>query len=160
MPCHNDTIIKTDAGILLYKICTSHFICKGSKRVTQGLRVRGSRRPNRNCNILTPTTLCLSRCWPATLCLSRSPDAQPEAQRHTLVGNGFLYCILSASFLDPNSSGPQAPSAWRGFHYHNSSITSSPALTATATVLTSVLTELYNSSTSTQSLTRSLKSHV
>ena len=40
--------------------------------------------------------------------------------------------------------------------YHISSITPSP----TVTVLTSVLTELYNSSTPTQSPTRSLKSHV
>ena len=35
-----------------------------------------------------------------------------------LLGAGFLYCILSASSLDPNSSGPQAPSAWCGFPYH------------------------------------------
>ena len=31
--------------------------CKGSKRVTQGLRLRGSWRPNRNCNILTSTLM-------------------------------------------------------------------------------------------------------
>ena len=37
---------KTDAGRLLYKIFSSHFICKVSKRVTQSLRVRGSWRPN------------------------------------------------------------------------------------------------------------------
>ena len=98
--------------------------------------------------------------WPSALCLSCSPDAQLEAQRPTLLSDGFLYCILSASSLDPNSSGPQAPSAWCGFHYHISSITPSPALTATATVLTSVLTELYNSSTPTQLPTWSLKSHV
>ena len=47
--------------------------------------------------------------WPSALCLSRSPDAQPEAQRPTLLGDGFLYCILSATSLDPNSSGPQGP---------------------------------------------------
>ena len=41
----------------------------------------------------------------------------------TLQGAGFLYCILSASSLDPNSSGPQAPSAWCGFPYHISSPT-------------------------------------
>ena len=41
--------------------------------------------------------------WPSTLCLSRSPDAQPEAQRPSLLGGGFLYCILSATSLDPNS---------------------------------------------------------
>ena len=46
--------------------------------------------------------------WPSTLCLSRSPDAQPEAQRpSSQLDDGFLYCILSATSLDPNSSGPQ-----------------------------------------------------
>ena len=88
------------------------------------------------------------------LCLSRSPDAQTEAQRPTLLGNGFLYCILSASSLDPNSSGPQAPSAWCGFPYPISSITPYPTVTAT-----SVLTELYNCPTPTRSPTRSLEWH-
>ena len=35
-----------------------------------------------------------------------------------LLDAGFLYCILSASSLDPSSSGLQAPSAWCGFPYH------------------------------------------
>ena len=85
---------------------------------------------------------------------SFSSTAQPEAQGpSSLLDDGFLYCILSASSLDPNSSGPQAPSVWCGFPYHISSITPAPALTATATVLT----KLYNSSTSTWSPTRSLE---
>ena len=52
MPYHNDTIIKTDAmndrrddkdaGRLHYKYLYLSLYCKGSKRVTQGLRVRGS----------------------------------------------------------------------------------------------------------------------
>ena len=41
--------------------------CKGSKRFTQCFTVRGSWRPNRNCNILTPLL------WTSALCLSRSP---------------------------------------------------------------------------------------
>ena len=49
---------------------------------------------------------------------SFSRAAQQEAQALTLLDDGFLYCILSASSLDPNSSGPQAPSAWCGFPYH------------------------------------------
>ena len=77
--------------------------------------------------------------WPSTLCLSRSPDAQPEALGSTLLGAGFLYCILSASSLDPNSSGPQAPSAWCDFPYHILSITPSPTVTATVTWLLSWL---------------------
>ena len=47
--------------------------------------------------------------WSSTLCLSRSLDAQPEALGSTQLGAGFLYCILSASSLDPNSSGPKGP---------------------------------------------------
>ena len=74
--------------------------CKGSKRVTQSLRVRGSWRPNRNCNILTPTLMTVN-----VVSFSFSRAAQPEAQGLTLLGDGFLYCILSASSLDPNSIG-------------------------------------------------------
>ena len=76
-----------------------------------------------------------------TLCLSCSPDAQPEVQRPTLLGDGFLYCILSASSLDPNSSGPQATSAWCGLPYHISSPTVCNCLElhSTATRLSSLL---------------------
>ena len=65
--------------------------CKGSKRVTQGLRVRGSWRPNINCNILTPLL------WPSTLCLSCSPD----------VGVHSAGCWLSLLHLISIFSGPQ-----------------------------------------------------
>ena len=60
-----------------------------------------------NWNILT------SNLWPSALCLSRSLDAQPEVQRPTLLGDGFHYCILSATFLVPKlhwgSRGPPRP---------------------------------------------------
>ena len=99
---HNDTINKQTQEDFFISICTSHFICEGSKRVTQGFMVRGSWRSNRNCHILTPLL------WPSALCLSRSPDAQPEALGPTLLCDGFLYCILSASSRDPNSIwGPE-----------------------------------------------------
>ena len=85
---------------------------------------------------------------------SFSRVAQPEAQQPSpLLGDGFLYYILSTTSLEPNPSGaPRAPSAWRGFPYHNSSLT--------PTFWLLVLTELYNSSTSTQSPTQSLEWHV
>ena len=51
----------------------------------------------------------------------------------------------------------QGPKAWYGFTYHISSITPS---NSNCNCLTSVLTELYNSSMPTQSPTRSLKSHI
>ena len=51
--------------------------------------------------------------WPATFDLSRSPDAQPDVQRPSLLGDGFLYCILSAASLVPKlhrgSRGPPRP---------------------------------------------------
>ena len=97
--------------------------------IIQGLRLRGSWRPN-----ITATFWPLLL-WPSALCLSCSPDAQPEALGSTLLGNGFLYCISSASSLAPNSSGPLVPSAWCGFPYHISSITPSPTVTATVTWL-------------------------
>ena len=89
------------------KILYLSLYCKGSKRVTQSLHVRGSWRPNRNSNILTLILMAI------TLCLSCSPDVQPEVQRPTLLGDGFLYCILSASSLVPKlhrgSRGPLRP---------------------------------------------------
>ena len=110
--------------------------CKGPKRVTQCLRVRGSWRPN-----ITATFWPLLL-RPSALCLSCSPDAQPEAQRpSSLLDDGFLYCILSASSLDPNSSGLQAPSAWCGFPYHISSITLSSTVTGTLSWLSYIIVQ-------------------
>ena len=121
--------------------------------------MRGSWRLNRTA-IFWPSLL-----WPSR-CLSCSPDAQPEVQRPTLLGDGFLYGILSATSLVPKlhrgSWGPPRP----GVAFPTTSHLS-PSWTqlncnwpSNSTVLTSVLTELYNSSTPTWSPTRSLKSHV
>ena len=98
---HNDTIIKTQEDFF-NKIYLSLY-CMGSKRVTQGLYVRGSWRPNRNSNILTPLL------WSSALRLSCSHDAQPEALGPTFQGDDFLYCILSTTSLDPNSIGGPEP---------------------------------------------------
>ena len=95
------------------------------------------------------------------LCLSHSPDAQPEALRSTRLGAGFLYYTLSATSLVPKlHQGSRGP-PWPGVTFLTTSVLSpSPTVTGTRTVLTSVLTELYNSSTPTRLPTRSLKSHV
>ena len=124
--------------------------CKGSKIVTQGLRVRGSWRPN-----ITATFWPLLL-WPSALC--RSPDAQPEAQRPTLLDDSFLYCILSASSLDPNSIGPQGPFGlmWLSLPHLVYNSVSNCNCNCNCN---SVLTELYNSPTSTRSPTRSLEWH-
>ena len=88
--------------------------------------MRGSWRQNRT-EIFWPPLL-----WPSTLCLSRSPDAQPEALGSILLGAGFLYCISSASSLDPNSSGPKPLRPGVAFST-TSRLSPSPTLTLTRT---------------------------
>ena len=111
--------------------------------------VRGSWSPNRT-EIFWPPLLC-----PSTLCLSRSPDAQPEALGSTLLGAGFLYCILSAISLVPklhrDSQGPPRP----GVAFPTTSRLKLLSNCNCNWHLTSVLTELYNSSMATRSPTRS-----
>ena len=92
--------------------------CKGLKRVTQGLRVRGSWRPNRNCNTLTPTLMAINVVsFSFSWCSTGGPGVHSAG------------CWLSLLHLITNFSGPQtpsgfprAPSAGRGFPYHTSSI--------------------------------------
>ena len=121
--------------------------CKGSKRVTQGFTLRESWRPNRSA-IYWPSLL-----WPSALCLSRSPG--PLNRRPRAHSDGFLYHILSATSLDPNSSGgPEGPFGlvWLSLPQ----LVSNP----TPTVWPFILSELYTSSTPKQSPTRSLEWHV
>ena len=116
--------------------------------------VRGIWRPNINCNILTPTLMVVNVVsFSFSWCSTRGPGVNSS-------GRWLSLLHLISNFSDPQtpSGFPRAPSAGCGFSYHISSITPSPAVTAT--VLTSVLTELYNSSMPTRSPTRSLKSHV
>ena len=96
--------------------------CKGSKRVTQGLRVRGSWRPNRTAMYWPPLL------WPSALCLSRSRGLLNRRP------GGSAFCWVLAF------------STTTCLQHSNWSLT--------------VLTELYNSSTTTQSPTQSLESHV
>ena len=122
--------------------------------VIQGLRVRGSWRPNRNFNILTPKLMAVNVVsFSFSWCSTGGPGVHSAGWWFSL-----LHLISNFSGPQTPSGFPRAPSAGCGFPYHISSITPSPALTATA--LTSVSTELYNSSTPTRSPTRSLKSHV
>ena len=68
-------------------------------------------------HILTPL-LWRSRCVFLVLL-----DAQPEVFRVHCWMLAFFTASLSASSLDPSSSGLQAPSAWCGFPYHIWSLT-------------------------------------
>ena len=117
---HNDTIIKTNAVINDAMIRTDamtktqeDFFNKIYIPLTLFVRVqKGYSRfacereleIEHNCNILTPKLMAVnvvsfSFFWCSTGALGS-----------TLLGAGFLYCILSASSLDPNSSGlPEGP---------------------------------------------------
>ena len=113
------------------------------------MRVRGGWRPNRTA-IFWPLLF-----WPSALCLSRSPGLLNRRL-------GGLLCWLSLLHLITNWSGPQTPS---GFPSPFRLVwLSAPHLVSNSvrslTVWLLVLTELYNSSTPTQSLTQSLEWHV
>ena len=152
-----------DAGRLLYKIFTSHFIArvwKGYSRFAWWESV-GDR---------TETSIFWPHCYDRHVVFFSFLDAQPEALGSTLLGAGFQYCILSASSLDPNSSEPKGPfglmwlslphllSNWMQLNWLVELNCQLPL--PLPTVSTSVLTALYNSSTPTRSPTRSLKSNV
>ena len=100
-----------------------------------------------NCNILTPKVMAgnvvsFSFFWCSTGALGS-----------TLLGAGFLYCILSASSLDPNSSGPPRPFGlvWLSLPQHGSNWLQLPD--------SSNSTELYNRSTPTGSLKKNVYRH-
>ena len=112
--------------------------CKSSKRVTQRFYGERELETEHNCNILTPTLMAVS-----FVSFSFSRAAQPATQRPTLLA--FSTTSYQQLLLTSTQSGaPKAPLAWCGFLYH--------ITTLTPTVWLPALTELYNSSTPTQSL--------
>ena len=156
---HNDTIIKTQwqrqTQEVFFNIILPLTLLQGFEKVVWGFTVRGCWRPNINCNILT-TNLLPSLCVFLVLLMLGS----------TLLGAGFLYCILSASSPDLNSSRPKGPfglmwlslshlhSNWLQLYWPPGRRTQlEPELNSTGS---SNSTELYNRSTP----TRSLKSNV
>ena len=120
--------------------------CKGSKRVTQGLRVRGSWRPNKDCYILTPTLMVVSVVsFSFSWCSTRGPGARLSAEWWL----SLLHLITNWSLK--LLGAPSAPSAGSGFPYHILSATSLDP---------NCLTSCHHSSTPTQSPTQSLEWHV
>ena len=97
VPYHNDTMIKTQEDFF-NTIFTSLFIA----RVRKGLRkvcVWEGAGDQTELKYFDPHS------YDRHVVSFSFFDAQPEVQRPTLLGDDFLYCILSASSLDPNSSG-------------------------------------------------------
>ena len=117
------------------------------------LSVRGSWRPNRTA-IFWPPLL-----WPSALCLSRSPGLLNRRPRSSALC--WVMAFFTASYqqllLTPTHQGPEGlfGLAWLSLPHLISNL--SPTV---PNCLTSVLTELYNSLTPTQSPTRSLEWHV
>ena len=124
--------------------------CKGSKRLFKVLLwvEVGDRTETA---IFWPPLL-----WPSALCLSRSPGLLNRRPRGPALC--WMMAFFTASYQQllwtPNQSGPQGPPP-PGFLYHILSSNSS-----NLQLILFVLTELNNSSTPTQSPTRSLEWHV
>ena len=98
-------MIKTQEGRRRKTFLTKYLpltLLQGFERVVQGLRVRGSWRSNITA-IFWPQTYGRQR---YVFLVLRCSTGGPEA---TLLGDGFLYGILSASSPDLNSSGPKSP---------------------------------------------------
>ena len=122
----NDKDVRRKTSLTNYVYLSLY--CKGSKRVTQSLRVRGSWRPNINCNILTPILMAVNAVsFSFSWCSTGGPVVHSAG------------CWLSLLHLISIFSGPElnqairAPSAGCGFPYHISSISVSNS-NSTATV--------------------------
>ena len=116
---HNDTMIKTHAGRLLYKNMYRSLYCKGSKRVIKVCVWEGTGDRTETA-IFWPHSYGRQRCVFLVLRCSTGGLGAHSA--------GWWLSLLH---LISNFSGPQlnreprAPSAWCGFPYHISSITPS-----------------------------------
>ena len=127
-----------------------------------GFTVRESWRSNRNCNILTPPCYDRQRCVFLVLLM---PNRSPWGPLCWVLA--FFTASYQQPLWSPNSIGvPEDPlgQVWLSLPqlvYNSvSNCNCNWNSNSNSTVLISVLTELYNSSSSTQLPTRSLKSHV
>ena len=153
MQHHNDTIIKTQEDFFI-KIFTSHFIARVQKGLLKVCVWEGAG-DRTELKYFDPKLMAVNVVsFLFFLCSTRGPGVHSAECWLSL-----LHLISIFSGPQTPSGFPRAPSAGCGFPYQISSISVSNA-TGTPTVLTSVLTELYNSSTPTWSPTQSLKSHV
>ena len=130
---HNYTMIKTDAMIKTQEDIFKQNIylslyCKGSKGVTQSLRVRGNLGPNRNFNILSPTLMSVN-----VVSFSFSRCSTGGSGVHS-AGYWLSLLHLISNFSGPQTPSvfPRAPSGGCGFPYHISSYSFSNS-TATGT---------------------------
>ena len=145
---HNDTIIKTQEDFF-NKICTSHFIARVRKGYSRFACEEGVGGPNRNCNILTPTLMAVNV---VSFSFSRCSTGGPEGPLCWVMA--FFTASYQHLLRTPIHQGPKP--LWPGVAFPTAYLHSN----WNANCLPSVLTELYNSSTPTQSPTGFLESHV
>ena len=147
---HNDTIIKTQEDFFI-SIGISHFIVRVRKGYSR-FACEKDLEIEHNCNILTPTLMAVSV---VSFLFSGCSTGGPGL---TLLGDGFLYCILSSSSPDFNSSGATSPFGlvWLSLPHLVYDSASNCKWNWSSTY---VLTVLYNSSTPARSPTRSLEWH-
>ena len=152
----NDSINKqTHAGRLLYKYMYLSLYCKGSKRVTQGLRVRGSWRSNITA-IFWPSLLWPSCCVFLVLLMLNRRSRGPHCWVMASITASYQQLLWS-----PNSIRvPEGPLGRVWFYLPHLVFLRLQCYWNSIWLLTSILTALYNSSTPTRSPTRSLKSNV
>ena len=125
---HSDKIIKTDAKRLLYKNIVPLTLLQGFEKVIQGLRVRGSWRPNINCNILTPTLMAVSVVsFLFSWCSTGGQTAQLSA------GWWLSLLHLISIFSEPQLIRAPSPFGLVWLSLPLTSITPSPTVTGTGT---------------------------
>ena len=133
---HNDIMIRDERRLLLKNICTSNFICKVRKGC-MGFYCERELETEQKLQYFDPHSYSRQRCVFLVLqgCSTGGPGSQSAS---------FFYYVLFSNFSGPQlNRGPRASLAWCDFPYHISSIT---RLISNCNCLTSVLTELYNSS--------------
>ena len=132
-----NTMKKKDERRFFINICTSHFICKGSKRLCGVLLWEGA-------GDRTETVIfCPPLLWPSTLCLSLSSGLLNRRPWAHSAGWWLSLQHLISNFSGPQtpSGFPRSPSARCGFPYHISSYSDSNS-TATELELNSTVTWL------------------
>ena len=150
MPYHNDTIIKTQEDFFI-NICTSHFIVRVQKGLLEVFVWEGVG-DRTELQYIDPHSYGRQHCVFLVLQMLNRRLSGPLC---------WVMAFFTASYQQllwtPTHQGPNGPFGLMWLSLPHLIYNSVRSLTAT---LTSVLTELYNSSTPTQSPTRSLELHV
>ena len=128
----NDTIIKTDAGRLIYKYVPLTLL-QGFEKGYSRFACERELETEHNWNILMPTLMAVNV---VSFLFSWYSTGGPGP---TLLGDGFLYCILSATFLVPKCHQGSRRPPQPGVALPTSSRTSPSDLPGTRTQLSYII---------------------